>query len=328
MSESYLVTGARGCIGAWVVRRLAERGSLVTGFDQGGDDRILGAVLGPALLDRVPILRGDVTDAPRLGEVLAASGASRIIHLAGLLAPACRADPVRGVLTNVVGTLNVFEAAERRGASHVVYASSASAVGDPGDAEPVGELSACNPSTHYAVYKKAIEDLARVHHAERGLPSVGVRPSIIYGVGRESGLTADLTKAMKAAHLGRPFHIRFDGTADVQYADDVAAAFIACADASPDGAVLYNLHGETTTIAGVVDLIEARLPQESQGLITYGGPRLADAAEYSDRKIREALPGLPATPLAEGIERTLRSFADLRAAGRLAVDDLELRTVP
>ena len=72
---------------------------------------------------------GDITDGASVLKALKESSARRVIHLAGLQVPACQADPVGGALVNVLGTLNVFEAARAIGAEKVVYASSAAVFG-------------------------------------------------------------------------------------------------------------------------------------------------------------------------------------------------------
>src|SRR5215212_6403056 len=123
MVTPYFMTGALGCIGAWVVKALIERGDRPVVFDQSRDRRRLEAIVDPADLARVTFVHGDVTDAQAVRTALEASGATRIIHLAGLQVPTCRADPARGAMVNVVGTLHVLEAARALGAERVVYAS-------------------------------------------------------------------------------------------------------------------------------------------------------------------------------------------------------------
>src|SRR4029079_11354104 len=160
-------------------------------------------------------------------------------------------------MVNVVGTLNVFEAVKTIGASGVVYASSAAVYGMNDDDVPLDESAGCEPSTHYGVFKRTNEGNARVYFGGHGLSSVGLRPLTVYGVNRDTGLTSDPTKAMKAAVLGVPFHIRFGGATDFQFVEDTAAAFIACADNAPEGAHVFNLHGETVEVARIVEVINA-----------------------------------------------------------------------
>ena len=84
MATPYFLTGALGCIGAWVVKALVARGDEPVVFDQSRDRRRLEAIVDAADLARVTFVQGDVTDAAAVRGALAASGAKRVIHLAGL----------------------------------------------------------------------------------------------------------------------------------------------------------------------------------------------------------------------------------------------------
>ena len=145
--------------------------------------------------------------------------------------PLCRQDPARGALVNVVGTANVFEAvkAHRDRVSRVVYFSSGAVFGPPEHygPGPVTDDSPPRPATHYGVYKVANEETARIYWDEHKIPSMGFRPLSVYGPGRDFGLTADPTLAMKAAVLGRPYQVRWGGATDLIYAEDVAQACLA-----------------------------------------------------------------------------------------------------
>src|SRR5436190_6595791 len=255
MSQSYFITGAQGCIGSWIVKALVERGDAPIVFDVSDDARRLRQIMSEDEIAAVRFIVGDITDSPAIATALAEPEARRIIHLAGLQVPTCKADPVRGAAVNVIGTLNVFEAARLAEVERVVYASSAAVFGLSEDDAPVDETTVCEPATHYGVFKRANEGNARVHYLDHGLSSVGLRPLTVYGVNRDTGLTSDPTKAMKAAALGVPFHIRFGGATDFLYVADAAAAFLACADRAPTGAHVFNLHGQTVLIEEVARLI-------------------------------------------------------------------------
>jgi nucleoside-diphosphate-sugar epimerase len=321
MAETYFITGAHGCIGSWIVKALVERGDDAVVFDRSDDPRRLRAIMDPDQLASVRFVLGDITDSAVVQRALAFSQAARVIHLAGLQVPVCKADPVGGALVNVVGTLNVFEAARTIGINNVVYASSAAVYGLNDDDDAVLDESAvCEPSTHYGVFKRTNEGNARVYFLDHGIRSVGLRPLTVYGVNRDSGLTSDPTKAMKSATLGRPFHIRFGGTTDFQYVADTAAAFIACADKTPDGAQVFNLHGETVSVRRITDLINELVHGD---LITFGGPPIPIAPAMDDAAIRRFAGDLPATPLEIGVRETMDRFSLLRDARTLDTTDLE-----
>lgn len=322
MSETYFITGAQGCIGSWIVKALIERGDGTTVFDRSDDSRRLNAIMSDEDLSKVRFITGDITDGASVLSALDESGAVTVIHLAGLQVPTCKADPVAGSLVNIAGTLNVFEASRKLGLKRVVYASSAAVYGLNDDDIALDETAACEPTTHYGVFKRANEGNARVYYLDHGLSSVGLRPLTVYGVNRDTGLTSDPTKAMKSAVLGRPFHIRFGGATDFQYVADTAAAFIACADSTTDGAHVFNLHGETVTVDRIANFINAQVSSPNGDLITFGGPPIPIAAAMDDSAIRKVIGSLPSTPLEVGVRETMDRFAALRDAGRLDTSDL------
>ena len=316
MATTYFITGAQGCIGSWIVKALTERGDNAVVFDRSDDPRRLRAIMDDDRLARVRFILGDITDGPAVEQALRESTATRVIHLAGVQVPICKADPVGGALVNVVGALNIFEAARKTGLPSVVYASSAAVYGMNDDDLALDETAACEPSTHYGVFKRTNEGNARVYFLDHGVSSIGLRPLTVYGVNRDFGLTSDPTKAMKAAVLGRPFHIRFGGATDFQYVADTAATFIACADKDLHGAHVFNLHGETVTVERIAKLINSEL-------ITFGGPPIPIASAISDAAIRGFIRGLPSTPLEIGVRVTMERFAALRDAGRLETSDID-----
>ena len=321
MPETYFITGAQGCIGSWIVKALTERGDQAVVFDRSDDSRRLSAIMNDDDLSLVRFITGDITDGDAVLSALSESKATRVIHLAGLQVPTCKADPIAGALVNVAGTLNVFEAARKIGINGIVYASSAAVYGMNDDDAALTEAAACEPTTHYGVFKRANEGNARVYFLDHGINSAGLRPLTVYGVNRDTGLTSDPTKAMKSAVLGRPFHIRFGGATDFQYVVDTAATFIACADNTPEGAHVFNLHGETVTVDRIANFINS---SSRAGLITFGGPPIPIAAAMDDTAIRRLISDLPSTPFENGMRETMERFAALRDADRLDTSDLIL----
>jgi nucleoside-diphosphate-sugar epimerase len=223
---------------------------------------------------------------------------------------------------NVIGTINVFEAARHAGNSiqRAVYASSAAVFGMTKEQRPLTEGDATEPATHYGAFKSCNEDNARVYYSDNGVNSIGLRPLTIYGVGRDFGLTSDPTKAMKAAVVGRPFHIRFGGMTDFQYVADTADIFIRASRSDLKGAYVFNLHGETVHVSDIVAEIKHLLPDSR---ITYADQPLSIPPEMDDSAIRAALGKLPSTPIATGVQATIERFAELHHDGRLDISDLD-----
>src|SRR5260370_36996469 len=110
----FLITGAKGFIGAWIVKNLVERGDHPWVFDLDAGSHRLRALLSDEQMTRVGYVRGDGTNLEDLERAVAEHGSSHLIHLAALQVPACAANPPLGAPINLIGTLNVFEAARRR----------------------------------------------------------------------------------------------------------------------------------------------------------------------------------------------------------------------
>lgn len=326
---SILVTGASGCIGASVVRQLLDRGDRVTALDHSGDRHRLEAVNSPERLAEVEFIHGDVADLDEVRRAVRTNGTDGVIHLAGMQVPSCKADPIRGATVNVLGTLAILEAAADVGC-RVVYASSAAVFGpDDEPLRPHVESEAGDPSTHYGIFKLANEGNARIHHLDRGVSSVGLRPLTVYGVGRDFGMTSGPTTALKAALLGRPYEIGFTGPTDFQLVEDVAETFVRCLGA-PEGAHVFNVHGETATVEHLVEQIAAVLAEEGLedriGLVTCNGPHLPIPGALDDSALAAAIGPPPRTSLHDGIRRSFRAFARLHAEGRLDLRDLPAET--
>jgi len=317
-----LVTGAQGCIGAWTVKRLLDHGLDVVAFDLDPNPARLALILVRSEWKNLRLEQGRIEDTERIKRLVREEGITHIVHLAAVLMPYCQANPVAGGMINVLGTLNVFEAARDAGRSvRLVYASS-SAVWGPEEiygSRRLTEDDPLKPSTHYGVYKQANEGNARAFFAAHGISSVGLRPWTVYGVGRDRGLTADPTIAMKAAVLGKPFQIRLSGFMDLQYVEDVAESFIRCLLAGIEGAHVFNLAGD---IVGMEEFVAAldRLRPGSAAMITCQGPQVPVAYRMDDSALRGQVPLDPKTPLEEGMRKTLDLFERLHRDGRLTQD--------
>jgi UDP-glucuronate 4-epimerase len=306
-SERFLVTGALGCIGAWSCALLAEEGVDVVGFDYGTDDRRLRL----ATDAEIPLVQGDIVDGKAFARLLDEHEITHVIHLAALLLPQIKPDPPYGTAVNIGGTVNVLDAAKTRGVQ-VAYASSAavySKADDTGGA--VSNDAIGHPVTFYGVHKQACEGMARIFWHEEQVPSIGIRPFIVYGPGRDNGLTASPTLAMAAAAAGEDYRMTFGGRTQLQYAPDTARVFIAAARAATADARVFHLGGPVVSLAEVASAIEAVAPGVS---ITVDEETLLPFPdEFDGAPLDAALGGISWTPLAEGIAATVERLRAARA---------------
>jgi UDP-glucuronate 4-epimerase len=320
MRERFLVTGGAGCIGAWTVARLLREDTDVIAFDVSDDDRRL-----RLLLDEEPSVEwvtGDVRNFDTVLEILVDNAITHVIHLAALQVPFCKADPILGSQVNVTGTINILEAIRQVGSGvrGFSYASSIAVFGpaDHYEGGRVTDASPLHPTTLYGAFKQANETTARVYADDWAVGSVGLRPCIVYGPGRDQGLTSDPTKAMLAVAAGKSGHIAFGGSSTFQHADDVAATFIAAARMESTTARVYNMGGIDATVEQVADLIGETVG--GKAAVTWEETPFQAPSSVDGTLLDKALAGKVAPrSLSEGIGESIAQFERLLADGRLTV---------
>lgn len=290
-----LVTGASGFLGAWVIKHLLAAGHEVRAFDLNVDQSVVRAVAGSAA-EVVQWQTGDITDAAQVEQ--AVGGCDAVIHLAGMLANGCAQRPVLGAQVNLIGTLNVFEAAIRAGAAKILYASSCSVFGPVDGSQPF-------PITHYGAFKLATEGAARAYWHEHGISSIGLRPMVIYGPERGPGMSSGPSLACRAAVRGEAYEMSFTGVTGLVYVEDVAAACELALRAPLEGAQTFVMAGEIASIDTVMEEIRAQVP--GARLSAQGQP-LPFPSEFAEDNLYQVLPAVPRTSLKDGLRRTLAFY--------------------
>ena len=102
----------------------------------------------------------------------------------------------------------------------------------------------------------------------------------------------------------------------------MAATFVLSALEKRQVALTFNMRGHAVSIAKFVAELEDLLPS-AKGLIQFGGDPIPVAVDYDDSELRAFFPGLPNTPLCQGIKETVEGFTRLQQAGKLDLSDLE-----
>ena len=172
------------------------------------------------------------------------------------------------------------------------------------------------PDSFYGVYKAANEGTAKVYAAQHGIGSVALRPFIVYGLGRDQGMTSDPTKAMLAAAAGVPFRIKFSGSMLLTYAPDCARAFIESARAAAGSGetVSLNVPGRRIGVPALAGLIDEILPGTGR-LVTWDSNSLPVPSLLASPAIYDAVGDVPNIALADGVRETIKGFQDALAAG-------------
>ncbi len=310
MGDTYLVTGGMGCIGAWALRYLVSSGKKAVNFDQSRDRHRLDWLMSPAEQAQITFVQGDLRDTAAVKAVFAQYGITRVIHLAALQVPMCRANPALGAAVNVTGTVNIFEAARENDIGHIAYASSIGVYGPPEDYPPglIASDAPQAPRTLYGVYKVCNEKTAQVYFSDDGLSSTCLRPYTVYGVGRDQGMTSEPTHALVSAVKGQPYAIAFSGLMQFHFAPDVARQFILAAEQPLDGACAFNMGQPPAAVSQFVDIAKDILPDAQ---IEVADNPLPFPAGFDDSALKARFATVYETPLAEGIAQTIEHIRRL-----------------
>lgn len=326
MGLNWLITGGCGFIGTAVVKRLTTEGNhairvldnLSTGklsdlssfcsVKDVTDNNECIKALQPGVCHLVV---GDILDKKITAQ--AAQDIDVVVHLAANtgVAPSVE-DPRLDCMSNVVGTLNVLEAARFNGVRRFVFASSGAPVGAV--LPPIHEELPPHPVSPYGASKLAGEGYCSAYFHTFEIETVVLRFSNVYGPGSQKKQSV-VAKFIKSALNGQPFEIYGDGlqTRDFIYIDDLVAAIMAAAAHKTIGGEVFQIAtNRETTLSELID--ELRRVMEHEGLLIpttlYKSPRLGDVKRnYSDTsKAKDLLGWLPKTDLPTGLAKTLAYF--------------------
>lgn len=232
-----LVTGGAGFIGSTLVDRLLADGHdvhVVDDLRRGGNDNLTAAeATGRMTLHKVDIAAAD------LPALFAEAAPEVVFHLAAQIdVRASVADPLDDARQNVLGTINVAEAARAAGVRKIVFSSSGGSIyGAPEDL-PASELTPLDPKSPYAASKVSGEVYLNTYRNLFELDCTTLALANVYGPRQdphgEAGVIAIFASALLTE---RPTTVFGDGgnTRDYVYVDDVVSAFIAAAGEHGNG---------------------------------------------------------------------------------------------
>ena len=290
--EKIIIFGGCGFLGSWIVRAFFKRGYSVSVFDLKIQKELLSYFIGEDI-NEIKFIQGDITNYDQVQEVT--NNMDHVINLAGLMTPDCSSNPILGAKVNVLGSINIFEALKKNNIKFLVYASSAGVFGQKDNYYPF-------PETHYGAYKLAVEGVARAYFNEAGISSVGIRPYVIYGPGREVGGTAGVTLACKAAKQGDSYTVNFLGKAGFVFVEDVADLVEMSIVQMPSGALTFNINGITADVSDFINLIKKNIPQSD---IAIKGNSLSAVDEIRGNGPSKTFKKFKYTSLEDGIKRTI-----------------------
>ncbi len=306
-----LVTGAAGFIGSNLVDRLLADGHEVVAVDdlsRGTLDNLAEAHRANETSPGVfTFVRSDVTD-PGFADVVAAARPQVIHHLAAQIdVRVSVADPVEDARVNVLGTLNVLEAARRAEVAKVVFTSSGGSIYGESSELPVSERAEVDPFSPYAASKASCELYLGAYRHMYELRSTSLALGNVYGPRQDPHGEAGVVAIFGTAMLeGRPTKIFGDGTAarDYVFVDDVVDAF-ARAITKGDGRRFNIGTGIETTVLELHTLVADAVgaPDDPQFVAPRVGELQAIALECD--AARQALGWQARTDLRSGVGVTV-----------------------
>ena len=303
-----LVTGAAGFIGSNLCERLLRDGYEVVGIDNFNDyydpARKRANVSNLSQHDRFTLYEADLCDQQAMNRIISEHGPAAIAHLGaygGVRYSIGRAKLYTDV--NIVGSVNVLEAAREHGVGQFVFASTSSVYGKT-DRLPFTEDDPCNhPLAPYPASKKAIEAMGYSYHNLHGMNFTAVRFFSVYGPrGRMDMMpymTLDSVVHGKTIKLFDAGQMQRDWT----YVDDIVDGVVR-AMVTPLGYGILNLgRGEPVLMAEFVRIIE-RLVGRSAKLETPAAPASEPKITFADiGRARDRLGYDPQTSIFDGLSR-------------------------
>jgi UDP-glucose 4-epimerase len=256
-----MITGGTGFIGIRVARALVARKQQVLCLDYAPNRARLGALGGdPA----VTVAQGDTTHVDDLVDAIRTHGVRRIVHLAALLPPQTEDEPRLAMRINVMGHANVLEAARQFGVERVVYASSLAAFGtqaDYGD-RPVTDDDPVMPYILYGHTKVMNEVLARQYTRRYGLDTRGLRPTSVFGYGRETGRSAEVARLICRAAIDGAVTATQppEQTSSLIHVDDIVEMFVRLCLSETLTRDVYLSGGTTASLQRIADIVRGMLP--------------------------------------------------------------------
>jgi len=255
-----LVTGGAGFIGSNLVDRLLAEGCDVDVIDDLSTGSLTNLAEARAQRSRKFTFHRLDVRSPQLGDLVAHRRPEVIFHLAAQVdVRASIARPMFDAEVNVLGTLNLCEAALTAGTRKVVLAGSGGTRYGIPEGLPARESHAQRPVSPYGVSKKAAGDYLHYYREVRGLEYTELALANVYGPRQdpdgEAGVVAIFAGQMLA---GRRPNIYGDGaqTRDYLYVDDAVDAFVRATEKG--GGLLVNIGtGAETTVRDLYDRIAA-----------------------------------------------------------------------
>jgi len=292
-----LVTGGAGFIGSYLIPKLLERGYEVGVFDIKDKPVLLDPVL-----SHLSYMRGDLGIAENVREAVEKFRPEGIMHLGAILAGLCESNPGRCFDVNFKSTQVLLDACLKLRIQKFFMASSVSVFGRDVP-EPVVDGAQKNPGNIYGQTKLASEHLLLWYARTFGIDACAIRPTLVYGHGRTTGITALFTAKLLDA-IARNEEVQVDNPdqrGDWLYVKDVVQAVLKIWDAKLTDQRVFNIAGSIHSTREVVEIAHMAAPKAKIIYGPMGENPTPYAVAFDDSPARKILGYTPAYSIEAGV---------------------------
>lgn len=298
-----LITGGMGVIGSEAARKFVHEGIRPVIYARHRDESLIGDIE-----DKIDVELGDILDLPHLLQTLKKHSITHIVHAAAFVGAVSQQNPALSIQVNVMGMVNMMEAARLFEIKRLVY-TSAKGVYGPVTGEhghptfkPLPEDYPKNPVRIYDSAKLMGEYTGLYYQANMGLDIAILRFATTYGPGKtarhgDKGVTSQLIESVAA---GRPFRLAEGGDKkdDFIYIKDCALGiYLACIAEHPKSRV-YNIGtGVGVTLQDFARVLRRHFPEADIEI----GPGFTPSNIYDLSRARQELGYSPQFDLERGI---------------------------
>lgn len=296
--KKIVITGGAGFLGSNLVGALSLDNAIVIidNFSSGIPGRLAPFRKNP----RIKIVKGDIRDKEQMIRLV--PNADLLYHLAALPPRAALSDPGAVHAVNVTGTLNILQAALKKGIKRFVYISSSYVYGNA-QRLPVSETHPLEPTNIYGAFKVASEKYVKSFYYMYGLPVIIVRPFNTYGPGANYlGESAEIIpRFLIRALYNVPLTVYGSGeqSRDFTYISDTIRGIVqASACDSLTGEEVNIARGEEVKVTELIEIIRKTLKktdilveyQDSlSGDVSWIRADISKAKKYFDFKPRVSI---------------------------------------
>jgi dTDP-glucose 4,6-dehydratase len=305
--KKVLVTGAGGFIGSHLTERLVELGAMTRAFVRYSSTGSWGWLDQSPLKNDIEVVLGDIRDQDTVTHAL--TGVDVVFHLAALIAiPYSYQAPLSYVRTNVEGTLNVLQAAQRVECEVVVHTSTSEVYGTARTV-PIDENHPLQGQSPYSASKIGADKIAESFHLSFGLPVVTVRPFNTFGP-RQSARAVIPTIVTQALNGSEIRLGNLEPTRDLNFVADTVEGFIKAAETPKAIGETINLgSGREISIrdlaALILKLMNRDIPIALEGARVRPENSEVDRLCADGRKGQSILGWTPKYSLEDGLTATI-----------------------